>query len=202
MLLLYTAHHLVIDIDRKRKDNYRFMSRHADDDLSPAVLIGPAILLLVVLTVVIDLAWVDGESMMPHLQPGRTVMVHRLAYGLRAPLGNSYLLHWDKPQKNDIIVFHSPVDGRLAIKRVVGPPGAAIEAGNAVVLVGGEVYDVPGSVADRLKLITRIPDTQLFVVGDNRDGSTDSRSYGLIEFSSVRGRILFPRISSIPGPVR
>lgn len=175
------------------------MARDPDDDLSPAVLIIPALLLLAVVTIGIDLAVVDGESMAPNLQSGRTVVVNRVAYGIR--WANSWLFLWDKPQKNDIIVFQSPVNGRLAIKRVIGAPGDAIEAGDAVVLVGGEVYDVPGSVADRLKLITRIPDTQLFVVGDNRSASTDSLTYGLIELSSVRGRLLFPRIGPQTGSV-
>jgi signal peptidase I len=167
------------------------MGFNGEPELPLSIIVVPALVMFIVIVSVLDLASVQGSSMAPVLDEGQTVFVYRLAYGLQLPFVNIYLLHWDKPKKHDIIVFRSPLDNRLAVKRVVGTTGDEIVVGDAVVLVGGEAYDVPGPVADTLKLTPRIPDSKVFVVGDNRANSTDSRHYGLVDITSVRGR-LFP----------
>lgn len=162
-----------------------------EQDLPLSIILLPVLVTFMVILSVLDLAVVHGTSMAPRLSENQTVFVSRLAYGFQLPFVNIYLFHWDNPKKDDIIVFRSPVDNRLAVKRVAGAGGDSILVGNAVVLVGGEAYDVPGPVSEKLKLTPIIPDTMVFVLGDNRANSTDSRHYGLIELRRIRGRI-FP----------
>lgn len=166
------------------------------------VLYGPVCALALLLLFGVDIAAVHGGSMAPHLRHGEVVVMNRAAYGLQLPFINSYLLFWDKPQKNDIVVFESLHDGRLAVKRGVGVGGDSIVLGDAVVVVGGRTYDVSLQAAEQLKKYSSVPDTMVFVVGDNPGRSTDSRHYGLVPLTSIRGRVLFPRRSSKPEAVR
>jgi signal peptidase I len=70
---------------------------------------------------VIDIMLVEGASMEPALMSGQAVMVNRLAYGIRVPFqakdGNRYLVRWNIPLENDIVVFWTPL-GELAVKRI------------------------------------------------------------------------------------
>jgi signal peptidase I len=72
-------------------------------------------------TFVFDFMIVEGSSMEPVLMPGQVVMVNRLAYGIRAPFqakgGNRYLVRWNIPSENDVVVFWTPLDA-LAVKRI------------------------------------------------------------------------------------
>lgn len=156
------------------------------------VLYGPIGALAALLLFGVDVAAVHGDSMAPRLHHGQVVMVHRAAYGLQIPFINLYLLFWDKPRKHDIVVFDSLHDGRLAVKRAVAVGGDPIVVGDAVVVVGGETYDVSLQAAEQLKRYSSVPDTMVFVVGDNLERSTDSRHYGFVPRASIRGRILLP----------
>ncbi|TVR30746.1 MAG: signal peptidase I [Spirochaetaceae bacterium] len=173
-----------------------------DHDWPLWVLLGPVLLLLVVLLFGIDVAVVRGDSMQPLLSDQQVVLVNRAAYGLQLPFTDSYLMLWDKPQKDDIVIFDSPADGRLAVKRSVAVAGDPIVAGDAVVVVGGETYDVPLRTADALQNLTRIPDNKVFVLGDNPTHSTDSRHYGLVPLRAIRGRVLLRPTFPHQGPAQ
>ncbi|TVQ39918.1 MAG: signal peptidase I [Spirochaetaceae bacterium] len=172
---------------------------NSEYELPLPVLLGPVVALLLLLLFGIDVAVVRGESMAPLLRDGQVVFVNQAAYGIQAPFLNSYLFLWDKPRKDDIVVFDSPADGRLAVKRCVAVPGDSIVVGDAVVVAGGETYDVSLQVVDSLQNLARIPDNMVFVVGDNRGRSTDSRHYGLLPLRSIRGRLLAPRSTVLQG---
>ncbi len=66
-----------------------------------------------------DIVIVDGESMLPLLKPGSVILINKIAYGFRFPWMKEYLFLWNKPRKNDIIVFITPL-GRTAVKRCAG----------------------------------------------------------------------------------
>ncbi len=163
-----------------------------DDDWPLWVLYGPICVLTALLLFGVDIAAVHGDSMTPRLRHGEVVVVNRAAYGLQLPVVNWYLLFWDKPRKNDIVVFNSLHDGRLAVKRTVGVEGDPISVGDAVVVVGGETYDVSLQAAAQLKRYASVPDNMVFVVGENLQRSTDSRHYGFVPVASIRGRVLLP----------
>jgi len=121
---------------------------------------------------------VDGFSMIPTLQDGEFVLVSKLNY------------QFGKPERGDIIVFHYPMDPEQElIKRVIGLPGDTIGVQNGKVSVNGQVLDEPYIAATpAYSGEWQVPDDQLFVLGDNRNDSSDSHSWGFLPFEKVVGK--------------
>lgn len=154
---------------------------------------------------------VDGNSMLPNLHNGEMLLVNRHAY---EDYNLSSLINWipgidvgDKVihpfgevNRGDIVVFNPPIDNKPYIKRIIGLPGDVITFADGHVLVNGVVleenYDLggpttcpSGASACRAGAITVGPD-QVFVLGDNREHSEDSRYFGAIDIDSIIGKAL------------
>ena len=121
---------------------------------------------------------VDGFSMRPTLEDGQYVLVNKMAY--RASV----------PEHGDIIVFHFPIDPEQDfIKRVIGIPGDTVLIKNGEVFVNDIRLDEPYiAAAPRYSAVSHVADNQLFVLGDNRNDSSDSHSWGEVPFKNVVGR--------------
>lgn len=153
------------------------------------VVIGVALLVaFVVRTFVLAHFVVDGQSMQSTLQDGDRVFVNKL----------SYRLH--DPNRGDVVVLHQDsirgATERDLIKRVVALPGETIAVRNCEVTIDGQLLEEPyldpqvvapgncgGDVA-----ATIVPEEHVYVMGDNRGGSQDSRAIGPIEYDDVVGR--------------
>jgi signal peptidase I len=123
---------------------------------------------------------VDGFSMVPTLQDGEYVLVNRLAYR------NSL------PERGDIIVFSSPQTTDLdLIKRVIGLPGDTVEISGGVVQVNKQILDEPYiAAAPVYNGEWEVPAGKLFVLGDNRNDSSDSHAWGLLPIENVIGKAI------------
>ncbi|MCG8550309.1 MAG: signal peptidase I [Desulfobacterales bacterium] len=77
-------------------------------------------------------------SMKPAIVEGDRVFVNKLAYDLKVPYTTWHLAEWDVPQRGEIVVFASPVDGTRLIKRVIGIPGDTVEMKNGRLIINGE----------------------------------------------------------------
>ena len=121
---------------------------------------------------------VDGASMEPTLVSGEYVIINRLSYRLGSP------------QRGDIIVFHFPRDPKEEyIKRVIGLPGDEVEVKNGTVYVNGQLFDESYLNVKMDYFGTwRIPADQLFVLGDNRNNSSDSHDWGTVPMDYVVGK--------------
>lgn len=121
---------------------------------------------------------VDGFSMLPTLHDGEFVLVNRLAY------------RFDAPQRGDIVVFHYPPDPRQdLIKRVIGLPGDTVGIQSGMVRVNDEPLDEPYIAQSPLYSGTWVvPEGHLFVLGDNRNDSSDSHSWGMLPFKNIVGK--------------
>lgn len=121
---------------------------------------------------------VDGFSMLPTLQDGEFVLVNRLAY------------HFGTPQRGDIVVFHYPPDPKQdLIKRVIGLPGDTVSVQNGVVRVNNELLNEPYiAQPPRYTGSWVVPAGHLFVLGDNRNDSSDSHSWGMLPFENIVGK--------------
>lgn len=121
---------------------------------------------------------VDGFSMLPTLQDGEFVLVDRVAYRLGAP------------ERGDIVVFHFPLDPQQdLIKRVIGLPGDQIAVQSGVVSVNGQALQEP--YIEAAPLYTGnwvVPDGNLFVLGDNRNDSSDSHAWGMLPMEMIVGK--------------
>lgn len=123
---------------------------------------------------------VDGSSMEPTLHTGEFVIVNKLAY----KLGN--------PEIGDVIVFHFPRDPEQEyIKRIIGLPGDRVEISNGQVTVNGyPLREDYIAAAPAYEQSWEIPEGHLFVLGDNRNNSSDSHNWGTVPESYVVGRAL------------
>jgi signal peptidase I len=121
---------------------------------------------------------VEGSSMEPSLHDGEFVVVNRLAY------------RWQMPIRGDIIVFRFPLDpSRRFIKRIIGLPGDDIEIRARTVYVNGVALDEPYIAAEpRYTGEWHIDPDQLFVLGDNRNNSSDSENWGPLPVEDVIGK--------------
>jgi len=129
-----------------------------------------ALFIFFVVQVVIQNYQVLGPSMEPNLHQGQYLLVNKVEYKLHPPA------------RGDIIVFHPPDDpnGIPLIKRVIGLPGEKVEILDRQVFVNGVPLNEPyiQYPASRSYAATVVPADSLFVMGDNRDNSSDSRAWG------------------------
>ena len=137
-----------------------------------------AVLLFLGINTVSARVRVDGFSMRPTLEDGEFVLVNKLAY------------RFGEHQRGDIIVFHFPMDPEQElIKRVIGLPGDSVSIQNGQVIVNGVPTNEPYIAATpRYSGDWQVPVGQLFVLGDNRNDSSDSHSWGLLPVENVVGK--------------
>lgn len=123
---------------------------------------------------------VDGYSMEPTLHSGEFVIVNKLAYKL------------GEPQRGDVIVFRYPRDPEQEyIKRVIGLPGEHVRIASGEVFVNDQLIDEPYIAAEPNYNDTWIvPEGTLFVLGDNRNRSSDSHNWGAVPIEYVIGKAL------------
>ncbi len=140
----------------------------------------PAVLIAVFITLFLAQATqVYGQSMEPNLHAGQRLIVEKISY------------HFHPPRRGDIVVLRLPEQkGTFLIKRVVGLPGETIEIRDQRVFINGQPLDEPYlSRPIRYSMPPRhIPEDSIFVLGDNRDFSNDSHSFGPVPLSNVVGR--------------
>ena len=142
--------------------------------------IGLALVLFVIINSVSARVRVDGFSMLPTLHDGEFVLVNKLAYRLGAPT------------RGDIIVFRSTTTPDLdLIKRVVGLPDDQINIGNGQVAVNGQILNESYINAEpNYRGNWQVPAGYLFVLGDNRNDSSDSHAWGFLPIQNVIGKAL------------
>ncbi len=168
-------------------------------DYGKSILVALVLALLIRATLV-QAYVIPSGSMIPTLEIGDRVLVNRLAYQLRFPFTNWSLIKLGEVERGDVVVFDHPVDHIDYIKRVIGLPGDEIEIRDKVVLVNGRALGEPYVRLNDGRLLprqrdprdnfgpVRVPAGKLFMLGDNRDNSLDSRYWGFADASAVAGR--------------
>ncbi|OGD87601.1 signal peptidase I [Candidatus Curtissbacteria bacterium RIFCSPHIGHO2_01_FULL_41_11] len=121
---------------------------------------------------------VKGESMLPNFYDGELLLTEKVTYRLY------------KPDRGDVIVFRAPSSQNVDfIKRVIGLPGEKIRIEDGSVFINGEKLAEPYETQPTTGTVeVAIGNDQYFVLGDNRNASSDSRSFGPISKDSIRGR--------------
>jgi signal peptidase I len=134
---------------------------------------------------VVEARIIPTGSMLPTIQLQDRVIVEKF-----------FFKYFDQIRQGDIIVFHPPPTAHATedfIKRVIGLSGDTIEVKNHIVFVNGKALNEPylqEQPNEDFALIT-VPQNSLFVMGDNRNNSADSREWGFLPLENVSGRTLF-----------
>jgi len=163
------------------------------------------IIAMFIRTFIIQAFKIPSGSMLETLQIGDQILVNKFIYGIKIPFTNGKnLISVKDPQKGDIVVFKYPVDpSKDFIKRVIATQGDTLEIRDKKLyvndtLVEGEeyaqyktdkIYSGMVSPRDNLQKI-KVPENNLFVMGDNRDNSHDSRFWGFVDLKAVRGKAM------------
>ncbi len=153
------------------------------------------LILLFARTFVFMQSKIPTKSMLETLLVGDYIFVNRMLYGGPGDAGAG-LLGQDEIERGDVIVFRWPNDPDLDfVKRVIGMPGETVEMRDGYVYVDGTRLDEPYVLAENRDGFTmsprRIPEGHYFMLGDNRDESRDSRSWGTVPRSLIKGRAFF-----------
>ena len=123
---------------------------------------------------------IDGSSMNPTLQDGQYLIINNFSY------------YVDNPEAGDVIVFHHPASNLNLIKRVIGVPGDEVMIKDDVVMVNGILLDEPYILAaPHYTYNGVVPEDEYFVLGDNRDFSSDSRFWGWVPEENIKGKAMF-----------
>ena len=158
------------------------------------------VLALFIRSFIVQAFKIPSGSMLPTLQIGDHILVNKFLYGLRLPYPlETVVVQWGQPHQSDVIVFVYPKDrSKDFIKRVVAVGGDTVEIRHKQVYVNGVKFAVPQATfadEDREILGSRdnfgpitVPPHKLFVMGDNRDRSHDSRFWGFADLDDVKGK--------------
>jgi signal peptidase I len=144
---------------------------------------------------------IPSGSMLPTLQIGDHLLVNKLLYGIRVPIVGKRYFDFFAPERGDIIVFVFPEDpAKDFIKRVVGIPGDVLEIREKKLFRNGQMVDDGDEpyaqyLDQSQNKVPRdnwgpetVPEGNVFVLGDNRDRSYDSRFWGFVPFENIKGK--------------
>ncbi len=160
---------------------------------------------------------IPSASMVPTLQVHDFILVNKFAYGLRLPVLGTKIMPVGMPKRGDVMVFFPPNDKRYFIKRVIGLPGDEITLIDNVLYINGvrmeqqvlrvdpngvigikenlqplehliQLYPVPTGHSNYHAVV---PQGEYFMMGDNRDNSSDSRFWGTVPEENVVGQAVY-----------
>lgn len=159
---------------------------------------------------------IPSSSMEPTLDVGDFILVNKFTYGIRLPVIRNKVIAMNEPARGDVMVFFPPHDKRYFIKRVVGLPGDVIEYRNKVLYINGEEQKQQPAKTDSMDIQrrsllkeelgdvshftyhydsrpvknfkVRVKEGYYFMMGDNRDNSSDSRVFGLVPEENIVGK--------------
>jgi len=182
------------DIRKKKKSGLR--------ENIEAILVA-IVLALFIRTFVIQAFKIPSGSMKETLKIGDHILVNKFIYGVKVPFSQTTIVPIKNPKHGDIVVFIFPEDpGKDFIKRVIGVAGDVVEVRDKQVYMNSKLlnhdfgihtdsYIFPPNVQPRDNFgPVVVPPHSLFVMGDNRDQSYDSRFWGFVDLKAVKGKAL------------
>ncbi|MEW6162069.1 MAG: signal peptidase I [Nitrospirota bacterium] len=180
-----------------KKDRKRLIREYAEAILTALLLA------LVIRAYVIQAFKIPSGSMIPTLLIGDHILVNKFIYGTKIPFSDRRFLVFKEPERGDIIVFRYPENPKKDfIKRVIATEGDILESRDKTVSVNrkaviepyahhSDSYIIPkgSNPRDNFGPIT-VPKNKVFVMGDNRDQSHDSRYWGFVDIKDIKGEAL------------
>jgi signal peptidase I len=178
-----------IEVYRFRKDSGKALWTESVKLLRDIILIIAVFMLLGVF--IAQPVVVEGTSMLPQLHHGERLLVNKLVYY------NFESVSWGHLSRGDIVVFWYPKEpDKSYVKRIIGLPGEMVEIRRGVVYINGEELKEPYLDAEYNQALQTVASVKVdehyyFVMGDNRDNSSDSRYWGLVPEKYIYGKAFF-----------
>lgn len=163
------------------------------------IIISALILAFLIMTFIVQAFKIPSGSMIPTLLIGDHLLVNKFIYGIKIPFTDKSILAIKKPKRGDIVIFKFPKDtDKDFIKRVIGVEGDVIEIRDKILFVNGkEQKESYIQHSDNVFIDSRdnfgpyiVPPNKIFVMGDNRDQSNDSRFWGDVDMKYIKGEAL------------
>lgn len=161
------------------------------------------VLALFIRTFIIQAFKIPSGSMKQTLQIGDHILVNKFIYGIKLPFLMTTIVPIKNPKRDDIVVFKFPEDpDKDFIKRVIGIAGDVVECRDKQVYINHKRLNQDYGIHTDSNIISGgiqprdnfgpvvVPENSLFVMGDNRDHSYDSRFWGFVDLKAVRGKAL------------
>ena len=198
--------------DFRRKDQFEFGAVSPDDDRDIEVvqlrresrqgiwteslrLVRDIFLIIVVFILfgvfAVQPVVVEGTSMLPQLNDGERLLVNKLVYY------KIQSVSWGHLERGDIVVFWFPKEpDKSYVKRIIGLPGESVEVREGKVIIDGQALNEDYLDLEHNKTLPSFPPRKVeehhyFVMGDNRDNSSDSRYWGLVPEKYIYGKAFF-----------
>jgi signal peptidase I len=196
----------------------KFFVRQTEGAVEFVASLAPVLgLVLVLRSFVIEPFQIPSSSMVPTLKVGDFILVNKWTYGIRLPVLRTKIIELNSPERGDVMVFFPPHEERYFIKRVIGLPGDEIHVLDGVLYINGDkmsqkvldgeipaprsvgmtedLYGLEHAMQTRI-LPTRlsqnftavVPQGHYFMMGDNRDNSSDSRVWGPVPEQRIVGK--------------
>ncbi len=196
----------------------RFIVKQEEGLIEFAGSLAPVLgLVLILRSFIVEPFQIPSQSMVPTLKVGDFILVNKWAYGVRLPVLRNKVIDVALPQRGDVMVFFPPHTDRYFIKRVVGLPGDQVNVINGVLYINGEkmpqqsmpdlaesarsvvmteTFDDAEHLIQKRTSPTRlsqnystvVPQGHYFMMGDNRDNSSDSRVWGPVPEERIVGK--------------
>lgn len=155
------------------------------------------VIAMIVRAFVVQPYTIPSESMLNTLLVGDCVLVNKFVYGIKVPFTHKYIIDIGEPERGDVVVFEFPFDEKKDyIKRIVGVPGDTITVRDKQLYVNGVKVVEPYAIHIKPNTILKqdnfgpfkVPEGEYFMMGDNRDDSSDSREWGTVKRNAIVGK--------------
>jgi signal peptidase I len=154
------------------------------------------ILALAIRSFVVQAFHIPSSSMVPTFLEGDRVLVTKFSYGVRNPFSNKVIFGSSLPKRGDVVIFKFPKEPDTDfVKRVIGLPGEKLQIVKGIIYIDDKRIEDPHGHYDNPYMSNArdfgpiiVPENQYFMMGDNRDFSNDSRTWGGVDVSLLRGK--------------
>ncbi len=141
--------------------------------------------------IIFDAHQVAGVSMSPSLEPGDWVISSPWPLGVPRLLSSGFIFRWKEVGYNDILVYNSPVESRVTIKRCKAVPGDRVDFEEGRFFINGEALSPAPTIPLGVFQDGNLGREFYFFTGDNAEHSVDSRTYGPVRSDMIIGKVIF-----------